>query len=253
MVFMVDIKNVHEEAGVVKYLVKGTNYTFMNSIRRMVMSHVPCLAVETVQFYENDSVVFDEMLAHRMGLLPIKTDPKTYKKGDKVKLVLEKMGPCWVTSKDIKCTDPKIEILDKKIIITKLGKEQKIKVEMNAIMGTGTTHAKFQPAIVSYSEVPSINNEKTYANTKEILDDMPKGFIEAKAGKLFLIDPYNTSMQQHHYDLLEKHGIKMDYSNTDFILNVETTGQLTAKEVVEAALKELDAKVDEFEKEFKKL
>ena len=129
-----DIKKVFEDGNVTKYLVKGTNYTFMNTIRRTIMINVPCLAIEEVQMYENDSPVFDEMLANRLGLLPIKTDVKTYKKGDTVKLVLEKTGPAIVTSKDIKCTDPKIEIIDKKIMITKLGKDQNLKLEMMVML-----------------------------------------------------------------------------------------------------------------------
>ena len=140
-----DIKKIYEKDSITKYLVKGTNYTFINTLRRTMMSSVPCLAIDKVHIYENDSVVFDEMLANRLGLLTIKTDTKTYKKGDTVKLVLEKTGPCVVTSKDIKCTDPKIEIIDKKIIIAKLCKEHNLKLEMTATMSTGEEHAKYQP------------------------------------------------------------------------------------------------------------
>jgi DNA-directed RNA polymerase alpha subunit len=64
----------------------------MNALRRTIMVDVPCLAIEEVNFYENTGIIFDEMLANRLGLLPIKTDTKSYKKGDKVKLVLEKEG-----------------------------------------------------------------------------------------------------------------------------------------------------------------
>lgn len=248
-----DIKVVHEEANLTKYLVKGTSSTFLNSLRRAIMCDVPCLAIDSVHFYDNDSVVFDEMLAHRLGLLPVKTDVKTYKKGDKVKLVLEKTGPGVVTSKDIKCIDPKIEIVDKKIPITKLGKEEKIKLEMNAVMGTGAEHAKYQPALVAYNEVPILDSEKTYTNAKEIVADFPEGVIEAKAGKLFLLDPYNIKTQNPLGDLLTKHGVKLKYSDTDFVLMIETTGQLSAKEVVDAALKALGDKLEEFKEEAKKL
>ena len=252
-VLIMDIKNVYEDGNVTKYLVKGTNCAFMNALRRIMMSNVPCLAVDTVNIYENDSVIFDEMLAHRLGMMPVKTDVKSYKKGDTVKLVLEKTGPGIVTAKDIKCTDPKIEILDKKIMIAKLDKEQKIRIEMTATMEAGKSHARHQPAIVSYNEVPEIDNSKAYANTKEILADFPEGIIEAKAGKLFLMDPYNTKIQNQYGDIMDKHGVKMAYSDTDFVLTIETTGQMTSKEVVEAALKELSAKAEELEKELKKL
>jgi len=247
-----DIKKVYEKGTVTKYLVKGTNASFMNTIRRTVMTKVPCLAVDQIQIYENDSVVFDEMLANRLGLLPIKTDVKGYKKGDTVKLVLEKTGPGMVTSKDIKCTDPKIEIIDKKIPITKLGKEQNIKIEMTAVMNTGAEHARFQPAIVSYNEIIEIINDKSY-DTKAILSEVPKGAMEVKAGKLFFADPYNTEQQNQPLDILRKHGVKFEYSKTDFVLTIDSTGQMNPKEVLEGAIDQLILNLDEFEEHIKKL
>jgi len=247
-----DIKKVYDEKGVVKFLIKGTNYTFLNTLRRTIMTSVPCLAIDEVQIYNNDSVTFDEFLANRLGLLPIKTDVESYKKGDKVKLVLEKVGPCIVTSKDIKCTDPKIEILDKKIIITKLGKEESLKLEMTAVMNTGSEHARFQPAIVSYNQLAEINNDSV-KEAKKVVEEMPKGSIELKAGKLFFTDPYNVTNQNQHLDILKKHNVSVEYSETDFILTVETTGQLTAKEVLDSAVNVLVERLDALEESVKKL
>ncbi len=249
-----DIKKVYEEGSVSKYLIKDTTPTFMNALRRTIMVDVPCLAIEEVNFYENTGIIFDEMLANRLGLLPIKTDTKSYKKGDKVKLVLEKEGPAIVTTKDIKCTDPKIEILDKKIYITKLVKDQKLKLEMTAIMESGSKHAKFQPAIVAYNEVPFIDNEKIDSkNLKEIVESAPKGSIELKAGKLFLTDPYNTTIQNQPSDALAKYGAKVSYIENEFVLTIETTGQLTPQELIESAVKEITTKLEELEEGLKKL
>jgi DNA-directed RNA polymerase subunit D len=224
----------------------------MNMLRRTIMINVPCLAIEDVQIYENDSPTFDEMLSNRLGLLPIKTDTKSYKEGDTVKLVLEKTGPGVVTSKDIKCTDPKIEILDKKILITKLAKDQNLKLEMTATMKTGETHARHQPAIVAYNEVLEIKNDKSY-DTKAIAAEMPKGSIEVKAGKLFFTDPYNTTLQNQHLDILRKHDVSVEYSKTDYILTIESTGQLTAREAIDSAIDRLTEKLEELNKEISKL
>lgn len=248
-----DIKKVYEDGTVSKYLIKGTDYTFMNVIRRTIMNSTPCLAVDTIQIYENDSPIMDEILANRLGLLPIKTDSKTYKKGNNVKLVLEKTGPGAVTAGDIKCSDPKIEILDKKILITKLGKARKIKLEMNAVMDVGQIHSKYQPAIVSYNEVPSINNDKKYSNMKDIIATFPKGIIEEQGGKLVLSDPYNTTIHNQHQDIMEKQGVVIEYSDKDFVLTIETTGQLTVKELIASAADVLTEKLDEFGKEVGKL
>lgn len=247
-----DIKKVYDEKDIVKYLIKGTNYTFLNTLRRTIMTTVPCLAIDEIQIYNNDSITFDEMLANRLGLLPIKTDVTSYKKGDKVKLVLEKVGPCIVTSKDIKCTDPKIEILDKKIIITKLGKEESLKLEMTALMNTGSQNVRFQPAIVSYNQISEIDNN-TVKDAKKIIDEMPKGSVELKAGKLFFIDPYNIKNQNQHLDILRKNGVSVEYSEIDYILTLELTGQLTAKEVLDSAVNSMNEKLEELEEAVKKL
>ena len=137
---MVEIKNIFEKEGVSKFLISGIDTAMINSLRRTIMSSVPTLAIEKVSIYENSSAMPDEMLGHRLGMLPITTEKKS-PKGESLKLVLEKEGPCTVYSKDIKSTDPKLEIADKKVPLVKLKKGQKIMIEMEAVMGTGKEHA----------------------------------------------------------------------------------------------------------------
>ncbi len=249
---VIEVKKIFEENGLTKYLIKGVDSVFMNSIRRITMNAVPCLAIDTVNIYSNDSVINDEMLAHRLAMLPIKTDVKGYKKGQSVKLVLEAEGPCMVTSKDIKSTDPKVEILEKEIPIVKLGKGEKLKLEMSAMMGVGKEHVKFQPGIIAYNQAPNINNEKSY-KIREILSEFPKGIIDEKAGKLFLVDPYNLKNSSQHEDLMKKFGIELEYSDDEFVLTIESTGQLDADEIVESAVDVLKEKLDTLAEEVKKL
>ncbi len=147
---MVSVKKTGEEKGLISFSLKGVGPAFANAIRRTVMQGVPCFAIEDVSIYKNDSVMFDEFLAQRLGMLPLKSDAKGYKIGDSVKLVLEKEGPGTVYSKGIKSTDPKVEVSNKKIPLTKLGKDQKIKLEMKAVMHSGKEHAKWQPAVISF-------------------------------------------------------------------------------------------------------
>jgi DNA-directed RNA polymerase subunit D len=248
-----DIKKVYEDGNVYKYLVKGTTIAFVNSLRRAIMKNVPCLAIDEVTFYENDSVIFDEMLANRLGLLPIKTDVKTYKKGDTVKLILEAEGPGIITSKDIKCTDPKIEIADKKIYITKLGEDQHIKLEMTAIMDDALKHAKHQPAIVSHNEIAVIKNEGKVEKLKELMEELPKGSVEEKAGKLFFADPYNITIQNQPVNILDEYGVEVEYKDDEFVLTIETIGQLSIDEVVKSAVAELTNQFNDLEKEVEKL
>lgn len=146
-----EIKQIKKGDRKIKFMLKGVNPAFVNGIRRAIQASVKSFAVDTVNIYENTSVMFNEMLAHRMGMLPIQADTKTYKKKDKVTLMIEKEGPCTVYSKDITSTDPKIEVVDKKIPIVKLAKGQRLKAEMEAIVDSGKSHTKWVTGILSYN------------------------------------------------------------------------------------------------------
>jgi len=65
------IKVTHAEPALVKFELTGTDSSVANALRRIMMAEVPTMAIEYVNIIENDSVLFDEFLAHRMGLLPL--------------------------------------------------------------------------------------------------------------------------------------------------------------------------------------
>lgn len=241
-IFM-DIKKLEEKHGVLKLLIKGTNAAFMNSIRRTIMKDVPVLAIEKVSIYDNSSVVFDEYLAHRLGLLPIKTDLKTYKKGDSVKLMLDKEGPGTVYSRDIECTDPKIEVVAKKVPLLKLNKGQAIKLEMEAVMGTGETHVKWQPAIVSFYNVPKIENTKASDYAEAAAEICPKNVLEVKSKKVILKDPYNCILCGECRDISKDDTLKLEYDDNSFIMTIEPTGSLSAIEIFDEAVNILSEKI----------
>jgi len=248
----VSIKKISEEGNASKFLVKGVSAETMNSIRRAIMEEVACLAIEDISFYKNDSVMFDEMLAHRLGMLPVKTDLKGMKPGDKVKLVLEKEGPCTVYSKDIKSSDPKTEITDKKIPITKLDKDQTLKIEMDAVMGTGKQHVKWQPAIIAYQEVAVIKSGTDCNECEDCVKVCPKDVLEIKAKKVVLKNPYGCILCGACRDACKESALEISTEPESFILSVETQGTLETKECISMAVSELKNRSKEFEKELLK-
>ncbi|MBI4344420.1 MAG: DNA-directed RNA polymerase subunit D [Euryarchaeota archaeon] len=145
----------------VEVVLEDVNASIANALRRVMLSEVPCLSIEDVTFLENTSSLYDEIIAHRLGLVPIRTDLKLFNFRDKcacggagcasctLKLTLEKEGPCTVYSHDMKPEDPKLKPQEG-IPILRLGNGQKIAIEAEAILGTGKTNAKWQSAIVSY-------------------------------------------------------------------------------------------------------
>ena len=47
-----------------------------NALRRIILSEIPTVAIEKVNMWQNTSIIPDENLAHRIGLIPIKCDPR---------------------------------------------------------------------------------------------------------------------------------------------------------------------------------
>ena len=68
----IEIREKDDERAV--FVVDGVDDTFINTIRRICLVEIPTLAIEDVNIFKNDAKMFDEVLAHRLGLIPIKTD-----------------------------------------------------------------------------------------------------------------------------------------------------------------------------------
>lgn len=120
-----------------------------NMIRRYSMSRVPVLAMDKVIFYENSTALWDEYLAHRIGLMPVKT-PSKLPKNAEIDFFLDFEGPGIAYSKDLKTEHKDAEIAKENIPVVTLGDKQRIKLEGKAVLGRGTQHAKFQAGLVSY-------------------------------------------------------------------------------------------------------
>ncbi len=241
-----EIKELEKNERKSKLLIKGADVALINSIRRASMNYVPVFAVEDVSIYENSSVMFDEFLAHRLGLLPIKSDVKGYAENDKVKFVLEKEGPATVYSKDIKCTDPKIEVVDKKIPLVKLKKDQKIKLEMDAIMSIGKNNSKFQPIIIGYQNLPVLNylDDMKESELNEVIKCCPQS-LEIKAKKLVLKNQLDCVLCHKCLERI-KGKIRLEFDENSFLFNLESHGNYSCKDVLVLASKALENKTEEF-------
>ncbi|MFO7872224.1 MAG: DNA-directed RNA polymerase subunit D [Candidatus Undinarchaeales archaeon] len=144
------------------FTLEDSNEKFSNALRRAILTEIPVLAIDEVTFFENDSGLYDEFIAHRLGLVPLEGDTKGMKFPDEckckgkgcskcqIKFTLIKKGPSTVYSGDLK-GPAKFGAVDEKIPITKLKEDSKIKLEATAVLGKGKDHAKWQPGIVSYN------------------------------------------------------------------------------------------------------
>ncbi len=144
---------------------KGVSLHYANALRRVCLNGVPVFAIDTVDIIENSSVLPDEGLAHRLGLIPIKTDLSRFNEPSKcdcqseagcsncrVMLVLDS-GDSDVTrtifSSELSSEDDSIKPTSDKISIVQLTQGQRIKVECYARLGRGTEHAKWNSANIS--------------------------------------------------------------------------------------------------------
>ncbi len=169
-----------------KFEADGDNATFTltgarsgvaNALRRSINGNVPCFAIDKITFYENTSPMFDEYIAHRIGLIPIVTPTSGYNEKDEILFTLEATGPTTVYSKALESADKEVEVANDKIPIMKLGADQKLRIECKAIMGTGQKHSKFQPAFVTYEEA----GEESFAFHLESFGQMSPAEIVNKA------------------------------------------------------------------------
>ncbi len=137
----------------------------MNSLRRLAISEVPTLAIDDVVILENSSVMHDEAVAHRLGLIPLRTDPGRFVMPHecdckstlgcskcRVLLVLDSEAnekTLVVTSGGLVSEDELVKPVSKDIPIVVLAPNQKLKFEAYARLGIGKDHAKWQPTAAS--------------------------------------------------------------------------------------------------------
>ncbi|OEU17737.1 insert subdomain of RNA polymerase alpha subunit [Fragilariopsis cylindrus CCMP1102] len=71
-------KDENEEENTLVFELIGCDPSFANALRRILLSEVPTVAIENVYMWNNTSIIHDEVLAHRLGLIPIDVDARLF-------------------------------------------------------------------------------------------------------------------------------------------------------------------------------
>ena len=148
-----EIINENEQKVSVK--IRGVPLQYVNALRRICLNGVPVYGVESIDVLENSSVLADEGIAHRVGLIPLKTDLSASKDGnenDKIMLTLDSGisdETRTILSGDIKSQDDSIIPTSNNIPIVTLAPGQSLKFEAHARLGKGTEHAKWNSANIA--------------------------------------------------------------------------------------------------------
>jgi DNA-directed RNA polymerase subunit D len=195
-----------QDAQRISVKLKGVPLQYANALRRICLNGVPVFAIDTVDVIENSSVMSDEGIAHRLGLIPIKTDLKRFAEPSKcscqsktgcsncrVMLVIDSGNTDntrIVTSAELSSEDETIKPVSDKIPLVQIAPGQTIKLEAYARLGRGTDHAKWNSANVSVLT---------------------------------------------HTDKPE-----------EYVLTIETTGSLAPEQIIVSAIDELEQRLEEF-------
>ncbi len=259
-----DIKVLNNKDNKLSFVLKDTTPAFANTLRRLMISEVPVLAVRKVTFVKNSSALFDEMIAHRLGLIPLTTDLDNYVLPSKcsckgagcakcqLSLTLKAEGPITVYSSDLKSQDPKIKPVFGKMPIVTLLKGQELEFEATVTLGTGKEHAKYSPALVYYKAYPKITIDKV-KNVEEVMKSCPVDVFEVEGKTLKVKNLEACHLCNACVDISDPKGaVTVEGSEKDFIFTIESWGNLKPREILDAALNVFDEKLDEFSNLFDK-
>lgn len=233
-----------------KYLAEGFDPVEMNTLRKKISYCLSVYAVDEIDFYENDSVIIDEMLANRIALVPLTTP--TESTGKKVTLSLEKDGPCTVYSGDFQSNDDDVKPVYETIPLTKLKENQRLRLDAYAIQGQGRTHVKFSPAIVAFRQLPELEILRGCDGCERCVNACPAKCMKITSGKPRINDINKCINCQACVDACPKSCLKLNDTN-NYILTIELIGQLP----IEVIVKLLDRHTKEYmmllKKKFKQL
>ncbi len=198
-----DIKLIsnEEKKNRITFSVSGIDIAYANTLRRIMGFEVPVMAIDEVEFRKNSSILYDELFAHRLGLIPLTTDLKAYTMTSEckcggagcasctVKFTLKAAGPCTVYTADLKSKDPDIKPIANKIPIVKLLEDQEVELEATATLGKGKDHSKYCPGLIFY-RIPDQDKDE-FIFTVESWGQLTPKEIVIKA-----IDLYNSQLEE---------------------------------------------------------
>lgn len=249
----------------IRFLLSGVTAAFANGIRRACMSEVPVLAIDDISIYDNTSVLFDEQVSLRLGLVPLQAEdldqfsrPEECQcegagcPGCRIDFMLSAEGPGTVYSKDIQFTDPSIKPAFDMIPIVILGEGEKLVIEGSATKRVGKDHAKWQSGtLCGYKNLPSIEIGACTGCGK-CVEVCPRNVLVMEDGKAKATNTVECSLCKLCVGACEAGAMKVTPVLDSFVLTVESGGSMPAKELVARSSDEirkraeaLDAKLAE--------
>jgi len=266
--FIVQVKVVDRNESSARLIIEGVDVALMNALRRIMVAEVPSMAIDEVVVIENSSMLHDEILAHRLGLIPLATDLDSYNLPEecscksemgcnlcRVSLTLDvEAGENVKTvySGDLVSENPNVRPVSETVPIVKLAPDQRLKIEAYARLGKGEKHAKWQPvSVCTYRHFPKVKiNEKECDSCGKCVDICPKRVLSISEGgkKLELGNIAECTVCKDCVDVCPKSppAIEVAWDKEVFVLDVESSGALPVERIIFEAVKILDRKFESF-------
>ncbi len=221
--------------------------SLLNSIRRY-MNEIDLVAIDEVEISKNDSPLYDETIAHRIGLIPLKME-KTIKKSGREELTLNVKKEGFVMSGELQ---GKLKVIYPNIPITFLNKGSELVVKAITKLGKGSEHSKFSPGLMFYRNLFDVKIDKDCLNG--VVNICPKKVFEMQNGKVVVRDSFSCDDCESCIELGLKQGkpeiVKITL-NGELYVTLESFGQLSVEDIFEKSIKELKNDLGEFGKQVK--
>ncbi|ABE51063.1 DNA-directed RNA polymerase subunit D [Methanococcoides burtonii] len=248
-----------------KFILSNTTAAFANGVRRAMLADVPTLAIDDVNIYNNTSVLYDEQLALRLGLIPLTTSFDDFVPQDKctcdgagcpactVSLTLsvetDESGQTIVHSGDIVSSDPNVQPADKNIPIIDLRVGQKVVLEAIAHMGYGNKHAKWQAGVACGYKIMPIVTFEGCDGCGICINSCPRNIIQLIDGSAMVADEdlLKCSLCRLCQDSCDINAITVSADEKSFIFTMESDGSYTAQQLILNAVNTIKGKASEMQ------
>ncbi|MFH0712213.1 MAG: hypothetical protein V1889_03820 [archaeon] len=216
--------------------VGDVDVSLANAIRRSV-GEIPILAIDECDIYKNDSALYDEIIAHRLGLVSLKNQKmksgqsvemkmKAKGKGDGIEVMAGLLGD---------------DIIYPETPIVLLGDKQELELVARAKAGKGNEHAKFMPGVIFYKHLPKIKVSGEGEKHSELANLYPDVF-EMFGDKLRVKNAAACDFDDE--DMKNYPGVNIEFGD-DLVFMIESWGQIGVKDVFIEACKALKGNLSE--------
>lgn len=223
-----------------KIIIEDASPALVNSLRRVLISEVPVLAIDEVIILDNTSVLYDEVLAHRLSLIPIKTDLNKLPKIEeceaelvdpslcqvRFELNVDAKEPITVYSGDLRSEDPWARPVYDDIPIVKLDRGQRIVIEAYAKLGRARNHAKWQPCIAAYYYYPRVTvTGGAVEGCRACLEICPNA-LEIVNGEIKIKDPLLCTFNKWKVCEQMCPSVRVEWDEGKYVFWIESFGNM---------------------------